>query len=225
MFTGITVSQGTVVSFRRGGTPAVLTISDVVVLPGAKIGESISVNGACLTVFEKGSGTASFHVSEETLRATTLGLLTQGGKVNLEPAMAATERFGGHFVTGHVDAVGTITAKKQTGQGGLDSVKIEITIPAELMKYVVRKGSITVEGISLTVVDLLQSGFTLVIIPHTLEQSTLGTKKPGDKVNIETDILGKYVERFVSGYLENGKEEGLGDKALLIKLKEKGYVR
>ncbi|QWR78755.1 riboflavin synthase [Candidatus Magnetomonas plexicatena] len=224
MFTGLTASMGYVVSLKRKGTIVELSISDSTVLPGAKTGDSISISGVCLTVVANNSGTASFHVSEESLKTTTLGTLTTGGRVNLEPAMAAADRFGGHFVTGHVDTVGTISAKKQTGHGGLDSVKIDIAIPAGFIKYVVKRGSVTVDGISLTVVDVEETGFSVVVIPHTLSVTTLGTKKPGDSVNIETDILGKYVERFITGYLENRVQGGAKDMALLTKLKEKGYM-
>ncbi|MBF0521126.1 MAG: riboflavin synthase, partial [Nitrospirae bacterium] len=126
MFTGITVSMGRVVSLKRRGTVVELSISDSVVLPAAKTGDSISISGVCLTVVENNAGTATFHVSEESLKTTSLSTLTPQDRVNLEPAMAASDRFGGHFVTGHVDTVGTISAKKQTGHGGLDSVKIEI---------------------------------------------------------------------------------------------------
>ncbi|MDP2168635.1 MAG: riboflavin synthase [Thermodesulfovibrionales bacterium] len=215
MFTGLVAEMGTVVSLRRKGAAAVLSVSAPLV--GVKIGDSISVSGACLTVTSSDSGILHFDLSDETLRSTNLVELKAGGRVNLEPSLRADGRLGGHFVTGHVDAVGSI--RKKTKEGGM--LKFEISAPPHVMELLVPKGSVALDGISLTVVDVLEDGFTIVIIPHTAVVTTIGSKSPGDGVNIETDIIGKYVYRI----LGRGEYKGVhGGSGLMGKLKEEGFL-
>jgi riboflavin synthase len=228
MFTGIAVSLGEVFAAARKGASGTLVVGDTVVAPGALPGDSVAVNGVCLTLTALVGGRMSFDVSYETLAATNLGELGRGFSVNLEPAVRPADRFGGHFVTGHVDAVGRLGAKKTVG--GMLELRFEA--PDEVLRYVVKKGSIAVDGISLTVADVHEGGFTTIIIPHTARVTTLGTKGRGDGVNLEADIIGKYVERFVAGfagaYDKGGGQadnRGGGDRALLNKLIEEGFMR
>lgn len=189
MFTGIVETVGTAaeVSGLHLGIESDLT--DLVV------GESIAVNGVCLTVTRPDGGSFVADLSEETLRRTSLGSLKAGSPVNLERAMPAGGRFGGHVVQGHVDGVGTVAGAREF-EG---SVEMSFTIPAELERYLVHKGSVTLEGVSLTVATLEPGRFAVALIPHTLKSTTLGAKLPGDPVNIEVDVLAKYVERLL-GY-------------------------
>ncbi|MDE0805623.1 MAG: riboflavin synthase [Acidimicrobiales bacterium] len=188
MFTGIVEELGTVSSFDDG----VLRIAATTVLDDAEIGASIAVNGCCLTVtaFEPGTpGWWEADVSHETLRRTNLGDVASGAPVNLERPVRAQDRLGGHIVQGHVDAVGEI----------VESVPdLRVRMPRDLLKYVVFKGSVTVDGVSLTVVDVLEDGFTVAVIPHTADVTTLGSKGPGDAVNLEVDVTVKYVERLLT---------------------------
>lgn len=188
MFTGIVEELGTVSSFDDG----VLRIAATTVVDDAEIGASIAVNGCCLTVtaFEPGTpGWWEADVSHETLRRTNLGDVASGAPVNLERPVRAQDRLGGHIVQGHVDAVGEI----------VESVPdLRVRMPRDLLKYVVFKGSVTVDGVSLTVVDVLEDGFTVAVIPHTADVTTLGSKGPGDAVNLEVDVTVKYVERLLT---------------------------
>lgn len=185
VFTGIVEEKGSVKS-REGSK---LTISATEVLSDASIGASIAVNGCCLTVVEMGPDWWTADVSDETYQRTNLGDLTTGDPVNLERPMVANGRFGGHIVLGHVDAVGTVVSP---------APRLIVRIPRELMRYVVEKGSCTVDGISLTVFNLTDDTFEVAVIPHTAAVTTLGHRKPGDKVNIEIDVLAKHVERLIS---------------------------
>lgn len=212
MFTGLIVEMGTVVAFRQKGAAAVLSVSAPLIGPSASVGDSVAINGVCLTVTTNEKGVLSFDLSPETLRSSNLGELRAGNRVNLEPALRADARLGGHFVTGHVDAVGKI--KKIARSGG--TINIEIECPEDIAGQLVPKGSVAVDGISLTVVDVLRRGFTLVIIPHTAQVTTLGFKEVGSTVNIETDIIGKYVFRYL-GMVGNK------DSKLMTKLKEEGF--
>jgi riboflavin synthase len=200
MFTGIVEEMGSVKEFRRGAGAARLTISASTVLEATATGESICVNGVCLTVVEKDGTSFSADVAAETLKVTNLGELRIGQKVNLERAMTLSGRIGGHLVTGHVDAVGTMKEKRQEG----NSWRIFIEAPESALRYVIKKGSIAVDGISLTVADVEKSRFSVAIIPHTAQVTTLGLRTPGDSVNLETDIIGKYVERLLQGRVESG---------------------
>ncbi len=188
MFTGIVEELGSVVSFDDD----VLRIAATTVLDDAAIGASIAVNGCCLTVtaFEPGeAGWWEADVSHETLRRTNLGSVVAGSPVNLERPVRAQDRLGGHIVQGHVDAVGEI----------VESVpELRVRMPRDLLKYVVVKGSVTVDGVSLTIVDALDDGFTVAVIPHTSAVTTLGSKGPGDPVNLEVDVTVKYVERLLT---------------------------
>lgn len=189
MFTGIVETIGTAARVSDAHIRIVSDLKDLVV------GESISVNGVCLTVTEPEAGAFSADISEETARRTSLGALMPGTKVNLERAMPADGRFGGHIVQGHVDGVGNLAELEQL-EG---STEMWFRIPAELERYLVPKGSVTVEGVSLTVASLEPGRFSVALIPHTLVSTTFGTKLPGDPVNIEVDVLAKYVERLL-GY-------------------------
>lgn len=214
MFTGLIIEMGEITSVKMRSGGAVLSLKAREAASSAKLGDSISVNGVCLTAIEKNSDLLSFDLSDETLRSTNLGRLKRGDRVNLEMSLSPDTKIGGHFVTGHVDAVGTMRSKVNIG----DMLKIEISAPAKVMNFIVEKGSVAVDGISLTVVDVLNDGFTVVIIPHTAKLTTIGFKGTGDTVNIETDILGKYVAKFLN------KDEGK-DSGLMKALTEGGYVR
>ncbi|GAB4408205.1 MAG: riboflavin synthase [Thermodesulfovibrionales bacterium] len=212
MFTGIIIEMGDVVSLRRKEAGASLAIRAREIARDAAIGDSIAVSGVCLTVVERGdAGTLSFDLSRETLESTNLGQLRPGEKVNLEPPLMANGKLGGHFVTGHVDAVGKIRSKTMVG----DTFKVLIEAPERITDFLVEKGSIAVDGISLTVVDVFRDAFTVFIIPHTASLTTLGFKGPGDAVNLEGDIIGKYVARFM------GKAT---DERLMESLMRAGYI-
>ena len=200
MFTGIIEEMGSVKALRREAGAARLTISASAVLGGTALGDSICVNGVCLTVVEMGKSGFSADVANETLKITNLGELQTGQKVNLERALQLSARIGGHLVTGHVDAVGRIREKKQEG----NSWRIFIDTPETALRYIIKKGSVAVDGISLTVADADETGFSIAMIPHTAKLTTLGFKSAGNSVNLETDIIGKYVERLLSGRVEGG---------------------
>lgn len=190
MFTGIVEELGTVVS-REG---ARLRIGARSVLEGAGLGDSTAVNGCCLTVvaFDQGEGWWEADVSDETYARTNLGALQPGDPVNLERPVRLQDRLGGHLVQGHVDGVGEIV------RGVPD---LQVRAPEHLLRYVVEKGSVTVDGISLTVVEPLADGFTVAVIPHTAAVTTLGAKGPGSPVNLEVDVIAKYTERLLEGQL------------------------
>ena len=193
MFTGIVEEMGTIRQIKKGRASAVLTIAAEKVLEDAKIGDSIAVNGICLTVTSLGGGTFTADVMHETLRRTAFSRLAPGVRVNLERAMAADGRFGGHIVAGHVDGVGIITELRR------DDNAIWYTFRADsgVLRYIVEKGSITVDGISLTVANVGETTFSISAIPHTVAQTVLQDRKKGDPVNLETDIIGKYVEKLL----------------------------
>jgi len=195
MFTGIIEEVGTVAGIERGDRSARITIQAATVTDGAGLGDSITVNGACLTVVDKTSDTVAFDVVYETMQKTGFGSLAIGDLVNLERSMLANGRFGGHIVQGHVDGTGTIASIREVD----NSYFIYINTLSSLMKYIVRKGSISVDGISLTVVEADERMFSVSIIPFTWEKTNLHTRRAGDTVNLETDIIGKYIEKIVSG--------------------------
>ena len=186
MFTGIVEELGTVLE-RDGGR---FRFGADVVTEDSKVGDSISVNGCCLTVTVIGPGWWEATAVDETLSRTNLADLAEGDRVNLERPVRLADRLGGHLVQGHVDCVGEIAAP---------APDLRVRIPADLMRYVVPKGSVTVDGCSLTVVEALEDGFTVAVIPHTSEVTTLGFKKVGGRVNIEIDVVAKYVERLLAG--------------------------
>ena len=189
MFTGIVEEIGTV----RTAQPARLIIAAKRVLDGTKPGDSIAVNGACLTVIAVDSQSFSVEVSPETLRRTNLGQVRPGDGVNLERGLAVGDRMGGHFVQGHVDGTGRITAL--TPEEG--AILMSVSAPAEIMGYVVEKGFIAVDGVSLTIISHDATSFTISLVPYTREHTTLGSRRPGDTVNIEVDVLAKYVEQLI----------------------------
>lgn len=193
MFTGIVEELGHVVSLAHGPDSAVVRIRGPLVTADAAPGASIAVNGICLTVVEHDADSFSVDVMAETLRRTCLGELTPGSPVNLERALAVGDRLGGHIVQGHVDGTGTILAR----QPGDRWEVVTISLPGELARYVVEKGSITVDGVSLTIAGLDDASFQVSLIPTTLALTTLGTKQEGEPVNLEVDVLAKYVERLL----------------------------
>lgn len=191
MFTGIVEGRGTV---RTAGRRLVVDCGDVA--RDAAIGASIAVNGVCLTVVDRDADALAFDLSEETLARTGLGRLAEGDGVNLERPMAADGRFGGHIVQGHVDGVGSVKALTADAGGG---ATLDVEVPAALRRYLVEKGSVTVDGVSLTVATVLPEGFRIALIPHTLSGTTLGALRTGDAVNLEVDVIAKYVEALVEG--------------------------
>ena len=193
MFTGIVEELGTVAALDHGADSAVLRIRGPLVVSDAVHGASIAVNGVCLTVVDHDAEGFTVDVMAETLRRSSLGALRPGDRVNLERAMRADGRFGGHVVQGHVDGTATVTARTP----GDRWETVELTLPADLAGYVVEKGSITVDGVSLTVASVTDDTFTVSLIPTTLDLTTLGHKGVGDEVNLEVDVIAKYVERLL----------------------------
>jgi riboflavin synthase len=193
MFTGIVEELGTVVGLEEQPDAIRLTVRGPHVVVDASLGDSIAVNGCCLTVAERDGETFTADVMRETLDKTSLGGLEPGGRVNLERAVTAHTRLGGHIVQGHVDGTGEILAREPSEHWEV----VEISLPAELARYLVDKGSITVDGISLTVVKVGDASFTVSLIPETLARTTLGSKQPGERVNLEVDVIAKYVERLL----------------------------
>ena len=189
MFTGIVEEIGTVATISSNG----MTVHAEKVMSDLKLGDSIAVNGACLTAVSIGDGEFSVDLSPETMRRTSLGDLSADSVVNLERALSASDRMGGHIVQGHVDGTGRVTSTKDDG----DSVIYRVRAPSKLMPYIVEKGFIAVDGISLTVVKVGTSSFTLAVIPYTLHNTNLRTLSVGARVNLEADILAKYVENLL----------------------------
>ncbi len=212
MFTGIVEEMGTIAGIQKGAKSAVLTIQAEKVFSDIHIGDSIALNGVCLTVTSFSGNTYTADVMNETLRRSSLGSLTIGSKVNLERAMAANGRFGGHIVSGHIDGTGTITKVEK------DDNAIWYTIAAEenLMKYIVEKGSIAIDGISLTVAKRSDMDFAISMIPHTAKETVLAQKKPGDIVNLENDIVGKYIEQLMHYEKKEEKKESRLTKEFLL---------
>lgn len=211
MFTGIVEEMGKVELIKRGQHSAMLTIGAKKVLEDTKIGDSIAVNGICLTVTSLTSKSFTADVMHETLNRSSLAELSPGSHVNLERAMPANGRFGGHIVSGHVDGIGKIVGIKD------DDISIWYRIQAkpEIMRYIVEKGSITIDGISLTVAAITDEDFSISAIPHTVSQTILKEKRVGDVVNLETDILGKYVEKLVSTSQKQQKKSSITREFLL----------
>ena len=227
MFTGIVEETGTIKSIQRSGDYARITVNCSTVLgkgnsdpfdrPTA-LGDSIAVNGICLTVTDMTENTFSADVMHETMNRTALGKLSTGSIVNLERAMSASGRFGGHIVSGHIDGTGTVESRQRDG----NAVWFKIRIPSSMRPYIVEKGSITIDGISLTVAEVSSSldnaWFKVSIIPHTLTVTALGQRNPGDPVNLETDIIGKYVEsmlKFDKSSVSQEEEQSEKDKRLM----------
>jgi riboflavin synthase len=198
MFSGIVAEVGTVTAYTGNTEAASLAIEASPAFTDVAIGESIAVNGVCLTVVEHEDSTFVLDVSPETLRATNLGELRPGDGVNLERSLCLNDRLGGHLVSGHVDGVGRIIDKRPEA----NALHYDIQVPMDLMRYIVPKGSIAVDGISLTVVACRPDGFQVTIIPHTAAVTTMGNKSAGATVNLECDMIGKYVERALQARLE-----------------------
>jgi riboflavin synthase len=213
MFTGIIKAIGTIEALRpRDGDLRISVGSAGLDWSEYRIGESIAVNGACLTAAKIREGGFEADVSNETMRATTLGALRPGSRVNLEPAMRLDERLGGHLVSGHVDCVGTVVERRDEGR----SVRLAIELPAEYRRYVAAKGSVCVDGVSLTVNEVAGRRFGVNIVPHTAEHTVAGEWREGSKVNIEVDLVARYLERL----LETQGEGGLSREFL----QEHGYA-
>lgn len=193
MFTGIIEEVGSVASIRKGAHSCVLTVNASRVLEDVHLGDSIATNGVCLTVTSFTSHSFSADVMHETLNRSSLGSLHIGSPVNLERAMLAGGRFGGHIVSGHIDGVGTISSMKEDD----NAVWYTVEAPSNILRYIIEKGSIILDGISLTVAKVTNSNFSVSIIPHTRAQTNLASKKVGDVLNLENDLVGKYVERLM----------------------------
>jgi riboflavin synthase len=201
MFTGIVEELGEIVAVQRGAQSAVIRVRGPVVTSDATPGASIAVNGVCLTVVQHDGPTFSVDVMAETLNRSSLGALQAGAVVNLERAMAASSRFGGHIVQGHVDGTGQILARVPGDRWEV----VQFSLPTELSRYVVEKGSITVDGVSLTVSGVTDDTFSVSLIPTTLELTTLGRRRAGDLVNLEVDVIAKYVERLLTHPTKNAE--------------------
>jgi riboflavin synthase alpha subunit len=193
MFTGIVETVGRVVAIEAQGEKARLRIEAAELASDAPVGSSIAVNGACLTVTGSGSGAIDFEAVRETLERTALGDLRPGSRVNLERALRADGRLDGHIVQGHVDGTGRVRALERRG----DDVRFAVDCDPDLAKQLVPKGSIAIDGVSLTLVNVSETGFDVALIPHTMSVTTLGERKAGDRVNLEVDVLGKYVLRYL----------------------------
>jgi riboflavin synthase len=203
VFTGIVEERGSIAGIKKGAHSAVLTIRAGKVLENTKIGDSIAVNGVCLTVTDFTADSFNADVMHETLNRSSLSGAKPGTHVNLERAMPADGRFGGHIVAGHVDGVGTIKTITKDD----NAIIFDIAADEAILRYIVEKGSITVDGISLTVASVSAGSFTVSVIPHTAKETTLGEKKTGDPVNLENDIIGKYVEKLLFSEASTGKEQ------------------
>ena len=206
MFTGLVAELGTVQHLARQGNSYHLTVAAHKVMENLKIGDSVAVNGCCLTVVRMTESEFTADVMPETVRLTNIGLLKTGSKVNLERTLRLCDGLDGHIVSGHVEGLGTILEQRPEG------IAVVTTIGAspELLKYIIKKGSIAIDGISLTVTEVTDTSFSVSLIPHTAKETTLGIKKVGEKVNLETDIIGKYVERMLSFQTKSlAKEEKL----------------
>jgi len=198
VFTGIVRELGRLEALERNGESARLRVRAPETAAASRVGDSIALNGVCLTAVAVGDGGLSFDAVSETLRRSTLGRLRENAAVNVEPALRTGEPVGGHFVQGHVDGVGRVRAVTEEG--------LDVEAPAEVLRYCVEKGSIAVEGVSLTIAALGAESFTVALVPHTREATTLGSLAEGDEVNLEADLLAKHVERL----LEQGPRYDLG---------------
>lgn len=233
MFTGLVEELGEILNRQHSPSGTALSIKGDLVCRGLKLGESVAVNGICLTVSRLGpSGVFYADVMPETLRRTNLHELQKGSRVNLERALRAGDRLGGHFVSGHIDGTGEILSQKREG----NAVVYRISAPFSVLRYLVEKGSIAVDGISLTLVTVEDNCFSVSLIPHTAALTTLGHKHAGDKVNLEVDMLAKYLERLLHGFFPGhaaarDKEgigpadgEGRGAGITISMLREKGFI-
>jgi riboflavin synthase len=200
MFTGIIRERARVAAVERGVETVRLRLEAPQTAGQTAIGDSVSVNGVCLTAVAVENGTLAFDAVPETLRRSALGGLAEGAEVNVEPALRVGDALGGHYVQGHVDGIGTVRSTTPAG----DDAIVWFDAPNELLRYLVEKGSITVDGVSLTVAELDHRGFSVALVPHTLAETTLSSLAPGDAVNLEVDVLAKYVERLLPGIRSTG---------------------
>ena len=219
MFTGIVEEMGTVRRLNQSPNRCELELSAAKVLEGTQIGDSIAVNGVCLTVIRMDKDHFTADVMPETLRRSNLGQLKTGSKVNLERAMAADGRFGGHIVAGHIDGTGTIRSMQPEG----NAVLVTISAAPELLRYVVEKGSIAIDGISLTVNDCGPDFLEVNVIPETWRATTVAEWAPGTRINLETDVIGKYVRHMVAPHLGLASEEAKAGKLSVEFLRENGF--
>ncbi len=215
MFTGIIEDKGKVLRVEYRGQEKRLTVELPLYLTEVQLGDSININGVCLTVVQKKEQAIELDLSQETLQKTILGGLREGDQVNLERALKLNDRLGGHIVTGHIDGIGVVVEKKQER----DFLRLRIRIPESASRYVVQKGSIAIDGISLTVNEYQAGDIQMTLIPYTIQKTTLMDKKVGDRVNVEADILGKYVEKLLS---QGDKNSGKVDLSFL---KEHGIIK
>lgn len=221
MFTGLIEEVGVVRRVVKGREGARLVIGAEKVLGDTKVGDSVAVNGACLTVTEVEAGQFTADCMAETLSRTTIGTIERGRRVNLERALALGQRLGGHMVLGHVDAVGKVKSIKPRG----DSLEVEVSLPEEIESLVAEKGSVAVDGVSLTIIRVGSEGFVVGLIPHTIAATTLVDLGPGSRVNLEADVIARYVQRCMAvtgtgGEADSGATDGLGIDLLV----EKGFV-
>ena len=214
MFTGIIEDKGRVLRVEYQGQKKRLTLGLPMNLTEVQLSDSININGVCLTIVEKKGQTIELDLSPETLQKTVLVGLKEGDQVNLERPLRVTDRLGGHIVTGHIDGIGIIVEKRKE----MDFLNLKIRVPKSISRYVVKKGSIAIDGISLTVNEYQGEEIQLTLIPYTLEKTTLMDKKVGDQVNVETDVLGKYVEKLLD------REDKKSKEVTLSFLKEHGFI-
>ena len=219
MFTGIIEEVGVVDSIQKGVNSARLTIQAAAILDDVQLGDSIAVNGVCLTVTALTASTFSADVMHETLNRSSLGRLHGGSKVNLERAMAANGRFGGHMVSGHIDGTGVINRIQRDG----NAVWYTIQTDASILRYIIEKGSVAIDGISLTVAKVIDEEFSVSVIPHTAANTTLSSRRSGDLVNLENDCIGKYVEKLLH-YRAAPTESGSKSTVTMALLAQAGYL-
>ena len=215
MFTGIIEDKGIVLKIEYRGQEKRLTIGLPAHLTEVQLGDSININGVCLTVVQKRGQSVELDLSKETLQRTILGEVKEGDQVNLERALKLSDRLGGHIVTGHIDGIGMIVEKR----GERDFLQLKIRVPESVSKYVVQKGSIAIDGISLTVNEYQAGEIQMTLIPYTIEKTTLVDKEVGDRVNLEADILGKYVEKLLG---QADRKSGQVDRSFLT---EHGFIK
>lgn len=204
MFTGIIEELGTIEKINQHSEAIVMTIGAKKVLEDVQLGDSIAVNGVCLTVTSFSQKSFTVDIMPETVRSTSLSMVKNGSNVNLERAMAANGRFGGHFVSGHVDGIGKIVNRSPVD----NAIYYEIEVPKELERYLLFKGSIAIDGTSLTIFGVKNNKCTVSLIPHTVKETVMGSKGPGDIVNIECDMVGKYIEQLLMKRFEGEKQSG-----------------
>lgn len=216
MFTGLVAELGTVQKLAQQGESYHLTVAAAKVLQNLKIGDSVAVNGACLTVVSMDDTAFTADVMPETVRLTNIGSLHAGDRVNLERTLRLCDGLDGHIVSGHVEGLGVIASRRPEGI----AMVVTINTPPELLKYIIKKGSIAIDGISLTVTQVTESSFSVSLIPNTAKETTLGFKDVGDSVNLETDIIGKYVEQMLKFNPKQTQEPALNKNMLL----ENGFI-